>query len=29
MHKEIRVKGRTVVYRIVPGKGWAVAVKED
>jgi len=29
MESEIRVKGRTVVYRIVPGKGWAVVVKED
>jgi len=29
MEREIRVKGRTVVYRIVPKKGWAVVVKED
>ena len=29
MHEEIRVKGRTVIYRVVPGKGWAVVVKED
>lgn len=29
MEKEIRVKGRTVIYRIVPKKGWAVVVKED
>jgi len=28
MEREIRVKGRTVLYRIVPGK-WAVVVKED
>ncbi len=26
---EIKVKGRTVIYRIVPKKGWAVVVKED
>ncbi len=29
MEREIRVKGRTVLYRIVPLKGWAVVVKED
>ncbi len=29
MEREIRVKGRTVLYRIVPRKGWAVVVKED
>ncbi len=29
MEKEIRIKERTVVYRIVPKKGWAVVVKED
>ena len=29
MEKEIKVRGRTVIYRIVPKKGWAVVVKED
>ena len=24
-----RIKGRTVIYRIVPKRGWAVVVKED
>ncbi len=28
MEKEIKVKGCTVIYRIVPRKGWAVVVKE-
>ncbi|RLI79071.1 hypothetical protein DRP07_10450 [Archaeoglobales archaeon] len=29
VEREIKIKGRTIIYRVVPKKGWAIVIKED
>ncbi|MBO8183111.1 MAG: hypothetical protein H0Z28_10025 [Archaeoglobus sp.] len=29
VERKIKIRGRTIIYRVVPKKGWAVVIKED